>query len=42
MHGTLLNDKKLTPHRDFPITTGDVLVFGTDVAHGAGKYPRVP
>lgn len=39
MHGTWLNDKKIAPHRDVPITTGDILVFGTEVAHGAGK-PR--
>lgn len=42
MHGTWLNDKKITPHQDVSITTGDVLVFGTEVAHGAGRPPRVP
>lgn len=41
MHGTWVNDKRITPHRDVPITTGDVLIFGTEVIHGAGKLTLI-
>ncbi|RJE22671.1 FHA domain protein [Aspergillus sclerotialis] len=35
MHGTLLNDKKITPHCDVKISTGDVLTFGAEVVRAS-------
>lgn len=36
MHGTWVNDEKVPVGQDYPIHSGDVLTFGTEVTRGAG------
>lgn len=43
MHGTLLNDKRITANSDVKLSTGDVLTFGAEVVRASGKpFPDFP
>lgn len=37
MHGTQVNETKITPDQDVEVHNGDMLTFGSDVTRGAGE-----